>query len=205
MGNVLLLQINPGYMGKDFLKAYEKYLSDNAKYLDDIGNIIRSLVKNEILIRGYSESYPVKNIDLKLNDEDLLFLDVKDRRIYPPKNIQTIWAQHKYSVLARDNRLYREIGKSLVGKKGLMGYGDLFNQLKNLILTKPDKGTLFNGVLHMWGYLPSSIKKNHDKPSMDNMKNTIEIITNFAVKGGEEYLLQSSALSDFLYWAKYYE
>jgi uncharacterized protein YbgA (DUF1722 family) len=205
MEKILLLKINPGYMGKDFLIAYEKYLEDNSDILDNKGLVIKSLVKNEMIIRGYSGSNEALYIDLELSDEDLLFWDIKKRRISIPKNVQTIWAQHKYSVLARDNKLYREIGKSLVGKKGISGYEELFNELKNLILTKPDKGSLFNGVLHIWGYLPSAIKKNYDKPSIENMKNTITTISDFAVKGGSKYLLQSTALSDFLYWAKYYE
>ena len=34
-------------------------------------------------------------------------------RIPLPGNAQQLWAQHKYSVMARDVQLYREVGRAL--------------------------------------------------------------------------------------------
>ena len=75
---------------------------------------------------------------------------VKQGRIPLPKNAQQLWSQHKYSMLARDVNLYKELGRGVAGMKP----NDDFSKLAKLVtemLRKPSPtGGLSNALQHMW-------------------------------------------------------
>lgn len=72
-------------------------------------------------------------------------------RIPLPKNSQELWAQHKYSIMARDYRTYRRIG-SLVAQKSF-SVDTLAQELVTQLRTPPPEKSLRNALLHMWGYI----------------------------------------------------
>ena len=197
-------KLNPGYFETDFLFAYKKYISGQSFEEDGKLFFIGKLIDREIEIRGLEMPEKTVNFPMDLNDRDLLFMNFGKRRIPPPQNIQILWAQYKYSILARDNEFYKKTGSRLAGKKGLEGFESLLNELIDIVFLKPDKGGLFNGILHMWGYLPQPLKREFEKPCIENMVYSMKIICDFAMSGGSSYLKDSTALPDFLYWAGYY-
>lgn len=199
-----LLKINPGYFSNDLLVGYYFLIKKDLNEHDLERKIIKGLLKSEIKLRKIilPKEYYLRESDF--NEEKIIFSnDLK--RIKSPENIQMIWAQHKYSVLARDHSFYKDIGKSLAGKKGLDGYENLLKELSDIILKRPEKGSLLNSVLHMWGYLPKDLKKDISSPDKTNIKEAVKVIAEFSINQGSSYLKDSTALCDFYYWAGFYQ
>ena len=81
----------------------------------------------EMSLRGFNENSPVTThtgkaawpriyIDEPYQQFQILavkYLGKEQGRIPLPKNVQELWKHHKYSVLARDVGLYREIGRGV--------------------------------------------------------------------------------------------
>lgn len=201
-----LLEINPGYYEDDELISFLKYIKKN-NFNGEKDLFIKNLVKMEIKIRNLEnsmENFLEKDFSC-IENKDVLLSSTPGKRILSPGNVQALWAQHKYSVLARSQAFYKKIGKSLTGKKGLDGYEKLLGDLIEISLAKPEKGALFNSLLHMWGYLPKDLKEKYEKPSMDKMYYSMEIICEYAMSGDCLYLKNSTALPDFLVWADFFD
>nr|MBF0222081.1 DUF1722 domain-containing protein [Desulfobulbaceae bacterium] len=72
-------------------------------------------------------------------------------RIPLPKNSQELWAQHKYSVMARDYKLYQQIGRRVA--KNSIAFDELALGFVSLLQSPPSNKGLQNSLLHMWGYI----------------------------------------------------
>jgi len=116
-------------------------------------------------------------------------------RIPLPSSVQQLWAQHKYSVLARDPVLYKRIGAETAAAGQPSGYFAVLAELlaKTLCIV-PRPGTMRNALEHMWGYVSSPGEGNtldrHDAGHM---------ISEIRKRAGDRkirYLLESTALSD---------
>lgn len=197
-----VFKLNPGYFPNEYLQGYNLFLASNSHTFKNI-EYVRSIVKAEMEIRALP-CLKAKELNLKksFNVDEIIFSE-NEKRISSPLNLQQIWAQHKYSVLARDHLFYKQTGSFLSGKKGLEGYKSFLEKVSDIILQRPNKGSLFNSVLHMWGYLPVGIKENIN-PSKKNMHMCMKIIADFSLSEKCLYLKNSTALSDFYYWTKFY-
>ncbi len=106
-----------------------------------------------------------------------------------------LWAQHKYSVMARSPALYRQLGPALASKS--LSAEEL---LKTIILCKrqaPEWGGLRNAIWHMWGYV-----KAHSMltPEGTSLARLFKEIQRLSVQQSCLYLLHSTALGEFAYW-----
>ena len=81
------------------------------------------------------------------------YQDEEPGRIPLPKNIQQLWSQHKYSVMARDPKLYKSIGQHVADNKSKADYAQLAVELIHLLRTPPSSGGVMNALQHMWGYV----------------------------------------------------
>jgi len=164
------------------------------------------LLVSEMTLRGYGHYTPMEDetgekeqkayVDIPSRQFDILrgkYSGGEQGRIVLPVNCQQLWAQHKYSVLARDPGYYRQLGP-LVSKND---HRELFNRLSRefveLLVIPPPPGRLLNALQHMWGYVSPFVSPSEPGTDLQGIMDTIREVS-FTQK--IDYLLQSTALSD---------
>jgi len=120
---------------------------------------------------------------------------IAQARIPIPLNEQQLWAQHKYSIMARDQNLYTQIGPALVGKNSQTRFDELLPVLNSAMRNIPIEGGIKNALQHMWGHVSERTETtgNIDNWSFDKFLEQIQV---FAKKKSDKYLLQSTALTE---------
>ncbi len=173
----------------------------------------------EMRLRGYTDrspvnikenkgKWPLKYVDEPYKQFTILREKYKKKekgRIPLPIDSQKLWSHHKYSVLARDTVLYKVIGKK-VSKDNSEGY---FREL-SLLLTEtlriaPKKGGILNSLQHMWGHISEYSGFSGREVDSWNLDRLFSEIQHVALKTGEIYLINSTALSELSVWIKDYE
>ncbi|MDA3970724.1 MAG: DUF1722 domain-containing protein [Desulfobulbaceae bacterium] len=123
------------------------------------------------------------------------YIEKKQGRISLPKNIQGLWASHKYSIMARDPANCKKIGQLVAS--GEISFDDLSERLVLLMRTSPAPGRLANAVSHMWGYVA-------DHSPVDPLELTsselLQEIQEKSQKYNVDYLLRSTALGELRLW-----
>src|SRR5690606_20103431 len=119
-------------------------------------------------------------------------------RIPLPANAQQLWSQHKYSIMARDVNLYKQLGKQVAQFKPNQDYAELAYQLTTALMGKPNLGGIQNALLHMWGYVSTKANRSA-QPQWSAAKLLAEIQLN-TLKIKQFYLLSSTALSELYVW-----
>ncbi len=159
--------------------------------------------KTPVVTRSNRGSWPNKFVDspyLQLKILEQKYLCKEQGRIPLPKNAQQFWSQHKYSVLARSQNLYREIGKRVSEVKPNNEFSELADLLVEILRNPPSIGGLKNALQHMWGHVsdtPTSSKKNMAFWSINRLLKEIQVS---ALLNNEPYLLSSTALSELKIW-----
>jgi hypothetical protein len=120
-------------------------------------------------------------------------------RITLPMNAQQLWAHHKYSVMARDARLYIGIGPEVARRKGRDYFQGLALSLVGSLRIDPGPGCLLNALQHMWGYVSSPGNETNSPPG--DVKGLIAEIQRRSLLYHVNYLLESTALTDLAFWA----
>jgi uncharacterized protein YbgA (DUF1722 family) len=167
------------------------------------------LLVTEMKFRGFNHNSPldwVKNniewpptfIDKPAVQYRLLYIKyIKKKlgRIPLPKNIQKLWASHKYSVMARDPAQYKKLGQLVAS--GEISFDYLSEKLVLLLRIPPTPGRLANALSHMWGYVA-------DFSTADPLKLTsselLREIQDKSLKYNVGYLLGSTALCELKLW-----
>jgi len=121
--------------------------------------------------------------------------DGRSGRIPLPSNTQQLWAQHKYSVMASDPKLYSELGGEVAHGKYVDDIEGLALLLSTTIRIRPTAGRLRNALLHMWGY----VSEDGMLPAEDNRQLLLQV-QQLAEEQERTYLLTSTALSDLAVW-----
>ncbi|NIM13795.1 MAG: DUF1722 domain-containing protein [Candidatus Aminicenantes bacterium] len=169
------------------------------------------LLVSEMLLRGYQHRSPMPEgngeqiqtqyVDLPYQQFKILEKKYENRepgRIPLPVNCQQLWAQHKYSVMARDPAFYRKIGP-LVSKNN---NEELFNRLSQefveILLIPPSHGRLVNALLHMWGYVSRYISQPHRAQLETDLKSLANTLCHLVFKHQATYLMHSTALNDLM-------
>ncbi len=171
------------------------------------------LLKSEMELRGYQDKSPV-NLRAKPNQWPDTFIDspyqqfqiVKKKyehlewgRIPLPKNAQELWAQHKYSVMARDIAAYKRIGKEVAKNNSKQFFEALCLELTLLLRQSPNPKLINNALQHMWGYV--SDYYDGDKASViNNNSKMLKLTRQLSIEHQVTYLLHSTALSELDSW-----
>jgi len=121
--------------------------------------------------------------------------DGRSGRIPLPDNCQELWAQHKYSLMARSPGLYSELGPEVAHGSYAGDMGALSLLLVQQLRTSPEAGRLGNALQHMWGYLSDS-----GEPMAEGDPGLLNQIQRLAQEREQTYLLASTALSDLAVW-----
>lgn len=120
-------------------------------------------------------------------------------RIPLPKNAQQLWSQHKYSVMARDVNLYKQIGRNVSKMPSNHDFSDLSKALTEFLRMPPTIGGIKNALQHMWGYISDLSDSKHDIKtwSLNTLYNEIR---RCVLESKEPYLMASTALSELKIW-----
>lgn len=123
----------------------------------------------------------------------------KSGRIPLPRDVQQLWAQHKYSMLARDPARYREVGRWVSNRPRITEIDSLMSELVRTIRSEPPKNRLYNAVEHLWGYVKDFVdvgEPGHGGDPFVLMRRIQELVLQHRVR----YLMESTALSDLAAW-----
>ena len=163
----------------------------------------------EMRIRGYVDRTPVEQhkevqwpecfVTEPFEQISLLkskYINKPSGRIPLPKSVQELWAQHKYSVMARDYNEYRSIGKRVAATKSSTSLSSLAKDLVLLIRQEPPYGQMINSIEHMWGYVSSYASLEERQASKQGALELYNTISTIAFRVEEQYLLHSTALSE---------
>ena len=159
--------------------------------------------KTSVGLRANKGEWPTTYIDLPAAQLELIrnkYIDKEPGRIPLPKNAQQLWSQHKYSVMARNNELYKEFGKIASGMSPRSSFTELANELTALLRQAPPENQMQNAVLHMWGHVSDFY--NDDKSDIENwpLKKLMATVQKLARENDEPYLKTSTALAELTAW-----
>ena len=172
------------------------------------------LLVAEMQLRGYTDRSPV-SLRANANTWPETFIDppadqllilgrkyqyIEQGRIPLPQNTQQLWAQHKYSVMARDIATYQDIGKRLACSRDKQAMDALALELITLLQEPPQQHLIHNALLHMWGYVSdySAIAK-HEVVELPAGQ-LLHTVQQLSVAHRVGYLLESTALSELGAW-----
>ena len=170
------------------------------------------LVVSEMSLRGYQHHSPVEVAGALLWPDQFIdppgaqFAILEDKyanrepgRIPLPQTAQQLWAQHKYSVLARDPERYREIGQELAECGDAAPNQELALEFVEVLRSRPPEGRLLNALHHLWGHV-SQFAGSPNSDLQSDPERLISTIRDLAIRHQETYLLESTALSDLHTW-----
>ncbi len=168
----------------------------------------------EMALRGFNEksplpyqisddSWPNLYIDEPADQFSILAEKYKEKeqgRIPLTRSAQELWAHHKYSVMARDIKLYKRIGRELASPCGEECFSKLATTLTECIRKRPSIKGIKNALQHMWGYVSdySSIP-GAELENLDLLDFLIEI-QELTKREGVLYLSESTALGELMVW-----
>jgi hypothetical protein len=170
------------------------------------------LVVSEMRLRGYQHHSPVTIEGVPTWPDEFVdppgeqFAILKDKylnrepgRIPLPQTAQQLWAQHKYSALARDPAYYRSTGQRLARSGDSLPIDQLALELVALLRKRIPEGRLTNALQHLWGHVSQFAQAPHPGAHADP-ESLIAAIRELSVEHNVTYLMESTALSDLHAW-----
>jgi hypothetical protein len=174
------------------------------------------VVAAEMKLRGYVDRTPASSLGsftewptiyLDRPAEQFRLLEERYRqwgrgggRIPFPRNRQQLWAQHKYSVLARSQESYRHLGPSVSGERGRGSLDGLAEDLVGLLRKPPSPAGVRNAAAHVWGYVSSladpGLGRQMDALLASDPLQVLALAFRLAQDNEVEYLLHSTVFSD---------
>lgn len=169
------------------------------------------LVVEEMALRGYQHHSPVGGsgrvrwpetfVDAPAAQFAILTRKYEQRapgRIPLPRTVQQLWAQHRYSIWARDTALVQEVERRLAELELAPTLEQLAAQLVPVLRRRPPQPQLWRALQDMWGELG---RAEMAPASSDSHPSTLlETIRQVAVRHQVVPLLESTALSDLAVW-----
>jgi hypothetical protein len=185
---------------------------ETLRWVGCVGGLIRrhdGLVA-EMHLRGYVDRTPLTSPGIRVRWPHVFITPPADQftllaqkyregesgRVPLPSNGQELWAQHKYSVLARDPETYRVIGRRVARMRRGQGIAPLSRELVEILRVAPPAARLVNALEHMWGHLAGRATPEDRGRAGISSAAMLETIARVTVQSREPYLLQSTALSD---------
>jgi len=124
-------------------------------------------------------------------------------RIPLPRKTGELWAQHKYSVMARSPDIYKNIGKEVSKIRKKEGFVELALRLVELLREPPSPGNLKNTIEHMWVHVSDKLSAGEVKPQGSaELLAAVQVLT---IKYKEPYLKGSTALGELASWMNDYD
>lgn len=174
------------------------------------------LLVAEMALRGFTDRSPLTGsgpvgdtwpsvyIDPPVQQFRLLaqkYAEREEGRIPLPRSPQALWAQHKYSVMARHNALYRELGPRVAALPARELPSALAQELVEVLRQPPPEGGIRNALQHMWGYVAEvEPMAAGAEPATLSLPDLLQAIQRRALLSKQSYLLASTALSELAAW-----
>ncbi|MBN2070459.1 MAG: DUF1722 domain-containing protein [Candidatus Krumholzibacteriota bacterium] len=172
------------------------------------------LLSSEMQLRGFREKTPVRTrsnkgiwppvfIDEPFDQYLILMKKYQEAgggRIELPRSAGMLWSHHKYSVMARNIDLYREIGRKVAAGNTSARHRILARELVLILRERPGQGGIRNALEHMWGYVSDIYDGDASGISRWSMKGLLGKIRRLAVSGNKKYLISSTALGELGAW-----
>lgn len=159
--------------------------------------------KSPVLLRSKPGIWPERYIDTPAKQISILrkkYLALESGRIPLPRNAQEFWAQHKYSVMARDISAYKNIGKWVTSKSGSNELHEVSIEISILLRKAPELRLVENALLHMWGYVSKYSSLSGDELDSLSMGTLLAKIQQLALSNNVKYLMESTSLSELSAW-----
>jgi uncharacterized protein YbgA (DUF1722 family) len=161
--------------------------------------------RTPVLLKTRFQKWPEIFVDPPATQFSILAEKYKNKepgRIPLPKNAQELWAQHKYSVMARDASEYKRIGRWVASRKTVNRISDIYPELMSLLRCPPSEGNLRNAVQHMWGYVSSFSSLAGEKIESKTTKSLLNEIQHLVFLHDVVYLKESTALDELIAWRR---
>ncbi|RJX34609.1 MAG: DUF1722 domain-containing protein [Desulfurivibrio sp.] len=200
---VVLTQNRKGYAAHPETRRWRNHLAALGKR--------HELLVEEMRLRGYRHHSPLPAVmgdtiwpQTFIDPPHAQFAILREKyrnrepgRIPLPSSARELWAQHKYSVLARDPGLYRRIGPWLAAGDNPRRCRALARILVRTLRQTPPAGRLRNGLDHMWGYVSHLAGRGMAEHSQQLL---LARTRELAAAAGVSYLLASTALGEIGAW-----
>ena len=172
------------------------------------------LLTAEMTFRGYRDRtpmrlrsepghWPERFIDPLARQFELLAGKYRDRepwRIPLPRTSHELWAQPKYSVLARSQRVSRDIGRRVARLPGRDGFDELALELTTLLRDASDPGNRTKAVQHLWGYF--DFRTSNASAEHVSLRWALGAVQRRCPTEGPPYLLEQTALTELASWMR---
>jgi uncharacterized protein YbgA (DUF1722 family) len=163
----------------------------------------------EMTLRGYADRTPIAcdplvawpDTFVTAPGDQLRLLAAKYRlamkgRIPLPASVQELWAHHKYSVMARDQELYRTLGRRVSRMRRGTSLAPLAAELVQVLRREPPGAELVNAVEHIWGHVSTYATAEERARASVVTHDRFGISCGIAVRIAEPYLMASTALGE---------
>jgi hypothetical protein len=119
-------------------------------------------------------------------------------RLPVPQNVQQLWSQHKYSVMARPPETYKALGQKFAQDTSQEAFRQAAPVMTRKLYHSPPPGRLHNALQHMWGHV--SRYSNEAIEDIDSPYPLIQRIQKLCKENEEPYLTTSTALTELRAW-----
>jgi len=159
--------------------------------------------KTPVPLRAKKDAWPSDYIDAPGVQYDLLmakYLEKSAGRIPLPETSQALWAQHKYSVMARDLKSYKSLGQLVAKTRKRTKFYELAYELSTILRERPDSGGVRNALQHMWGYVNHFSERPPEVIHQLGEKELLKEIQRLSQQYQVTYITSSTALSELAAW-----
>jgi hypothetical protein len=159
--------------------------------------------RTPVLMKTNFPKWPEVFVDPPANQFKILsnkYKNIEQGRIPLPKNIQQLWAQHKYSVMARDYAEYKYIGGWVASRKTGKGIIDIYPELVSFLRCSPAEGNLINTIRQMRDYVSSFVSIPNKEMERKTSRAVLKEIQRLVFLHNIVYLKESTALSELQAW-----
>ncbi|PKN52075.1 MAG: hypothetical protein CVU55_08445 [Deltaproteobacteria bacterium HGW-Deltaproteobacteria-13] len=161
--------------------------------------------RSPVFLKTQSQRWPEVFVDSPAVQFSILsgkYTKTEQGRIPLPQNAQQLWAQHKYSVMARDVAEYKRIGRWVASGKTGNAISDIYPELVSLLRRPPGEGNLRNAIQHMWGYVSPCTTFPGKVIERKSMQGLLKEIQRLTFLHNIVYLKESTALGELSAWAR---
>ncbi len=182
--------------------------------------IVHEITVREMGLRGFDHASPLDGVGSSDNPpslpsrlispgEQLELVGAKlarrgrQGRIPLPKRISWYWAQHKYSVMARGYRRYRDVARTMARREDCRpSVGeDMILQIMEEMAHPITPGAMRNTSYHLWGYVKRPAGAGERKVFFEMVERgeyllALEMVYRIAERHRIVYLLHSSVFAD---------
>lgn len=168
-----------------------------------------ALLAAEMRLRGYADRSPVLDASTvtwpttfvtEPGEQVALlrrkYLGREPGRIPLPRNAQQLWAQHKYSVLARSPVLHRRFGQAMARPRSRVPIADVLCDLVLILREPPTSGGVVTAIEHMWGHVRTRATADERQQAKTGASEMLAVTQTVALRLREPYLTSSTALSE---------